>query len=422
MSNIAIILVTLVFSAFFSGMEIAFISANKLKLEMLKKQDSLSSRMINLFSLNPQQFIATLLVGNSITLAIYGVSFVRLLEPQLRLQFTSDTLILITQAIIASAVILITGEFIPKMLFRISPIGFLKTFILPVFFFYLLLYPIAKLTMILSRRKILTNFNPDYSDENGRVMFSKIDLDHYVNQNDTPEENNNSDEQTEITLFKNALDFSKVKVRECMIPRTEITAVDEETDIDELKKLFIETGFSKILIYNESIDNIIGYVHSSQMFRNPTSIKSIINTISIVPETISASNLLSLFTQKRKTIAVVVDEFGGTSGIVTTEDILEEIFGEIEDEHDTDDLTFKKIKENEWILSARHEISFLNEKYGFNLPDDDSYDTIAGLIISKHENIPKTNTIITVENFEFRILKASYIRIELVLMKIIEMN
>jgi CBS domain containing-hemolysin-like protein len=273
MSNSAIIIITIAFSAFFSGMEIAFISANRLKLEMAKKKGTLTAGIINIFTSNPEQYITTMLVGNNIALVIYGLAFARLLEPSLLTIFQSDILILLAQTLISTTIILITGEFIPKVLFKINAIGVLKTLALPVLLFYILLYPIAKFAMYISKVIIRKIFRKDYSDVNEQMIFTRIDLDHYVNQIDTHFESSKEEEETEIKLFKNALDFSKVKVRDCMVPRTEINAVDEDSSIEELKSLFIETGFSKILIYRDSIDNMIGYVHSSQMFKNPSNIK-----------------------------------------------------------------------------------------------------------------------------------------------------
>lgn len=419
MSSTITIIITIVFSAFFSGMEIAFISANRMSLEMDKKQGTLTSGILNIFSSNPQQYIATMLVGNNISLVIYGLAFAQLLKPYLELYIQSDILTLFIQTVISTLLILLTAEFLPKTLFRHNANGFLNFLALPVLLFYIILYPITKVSMFLSKGIIRLFLKHEIAKDSDSKVFSKVDLDHYINQLNNPSHSTLEDEENEIKLFKNALDFSNVRVRDCMLPRTEIVAVDEDTSIDDLKQNFIKSGYSKILIYRHSVDNMIGYVHSSQIFKNPQSLKSIVKAISIVPETMAASKLLSLFTQKRRTIAVVVDEFGGTSGLVTTEDILEEIFGEIEDEHDVDELTIKNIKENEWILSARYEIGFINEKYNFNLPEDDEYDTIAGFIIHEHENIPKINTIIRIENFEFRILKATDMRIELVLMKIL---
>ncbi|MGF7139938.1 hemolysin family protein [Roseimarinus sediminis] len=420
MTETIIILITILLSAFFSGMEIAFVSANRLSLEMDKKEPTLVAGILNIFTTNPGQYIATMLVGNNIALVIYGLAFARLLEPGLEIYIKSDILVLLVQTIISTLLILFTAEFLPKTLFRINANGVLKILAIPVLFFYIILYPVSHFSMFLSKLVIRVFLKKKISKEGENHIFSKVDLNHFVNRNDQSQtyHENEEDEDNEIKLFKNALDFSNVKVRDCMVPRTEIDAIEESASLDELKNIFIKSGFSKILVYRESVDHMIGYVHTSQMFKHPQSIKSIVNPISIVPETMTASKLLSLFTQKRKSIAVVVDEFGGTSGLITTEDILEEIFGEIEDEHDIDELTIKNIREDEWILSARYEISFLNEKYNFGLPENDDYDTLAGLIINQHENIPKINTIISFDHFEFRILKASEIRIELVLMKI----
>lgn len=418
MNEVIIIIITIFFSAFFSGMEIAFVSANKLTLEMDKNQNTVTASVLNIFSSNPEQYIATMLVGNNIALVIYGLAFANLLEPPIEQYVQSPPLVLVIQTILSTLVILFTAEFLPKTLFRINSNGFLRVMALPVLLFYIVLYPIANISMFLSKFIIKGIFKKKLLPETEEKVFSKVDLDDFIHQ-DSSAPDDGFDEENEIKLFKNALDFSKVKVRDCMVPRTEIEAVEEKTTIEEIRQKFIESGYSKIMVYRDTVDNIIGYVHSSQLFKNPQSVKSILNSISIVPETMSASKLLGIFTQKKKTIAVVLDEFGGTSGLISVEDILEEIFGEIEDEHDTDDLTFKKIKENEWILSARHEINFLNEKHNFGLPVDDNYDTIAGLIIDKQEDIPKNNAIIKIQNFEFRILKASDIRIELVLMKIV---
>jgi CBS domain containing-hemolysin-like protein len=363
-----------------------------------------------------------MLVGNNIALVIYGLATATFIEPFLIPYIESDILTLLIQTVVSTIVILFTAEFLPKTLFRLNANGLLEVFALPVFLFYIILYPIANIFMYISKFVIRYIMKKDFTEDHNNNIFSKVDLNHYVNQqeeNQTAVEKKKQ-EKTEIKLFKNALDFSNVKVRDCMVPRNEIEIVEENTSIKEAQKIFINTGFSKILVYRKSIDNIIGYIHTSQLFKSPNNIKSIVNPVSIIPETMSASKLLKFFTQKRKSIAVVVDEFGGTSGLITTEDILEEIFGEIEDEHDIDELTIKNIKENEWILSARYEINFLNEKYHFGLPESDEYDTLAGLIINQYENIPRVNTIVTVGNFEFRILKATKIRIELVLLKILD--
>lgn len=409
-----LIIITIILSAFFSGMEIAFVSANKLSLEMHKKQGTLTSGILNIFTSNPEQYIATMLVGNNIALVLYGMGVSRLLDPRLALFIDSDVLILIINTLLSTLVILFTAEFLPKTLFRFNANGFLKAFSIPVFFLYIILYPISHFSMFVSKGIIKNIFKKKISSESESRVFSKIDLDYFINQHDNPVNTVNKDEEeTELTLFKNALDFSNVKVRDCMVPRTEIEAVDENTTLEQIRYLFIKTGYSKIMVYRDNIDNMIGYVHTLQLFNNTSqNIKSMVNPISIIPETMSASKLLELFTKNRKSIAVVVDEFGGTSGLITTEDVLEKIFGDIEDEHDTDELITKNIKEDEWILSGRHEIEWLNEKFSLNLPEDDEYDTLAGLIINKYENIPKINTVITIENFEFRVLKATEIKIE----------
>ncbi|MDA3879470.1 MAG: hemolysin family protein [Prolixibacteraceae bacterium] len=422
MNQTIIILITIIFSAFFSGMEIAFFSANRLTLEMDKQKKSFSASILGIFTSKPEQYIATMLVGNNIALVIYGLATARVIEPHIEKFVQNDIIILLIQTLASTIVILFTAEFLPKTLFRMNANGLLKIFAVPVMFFYIFLFPVSKLFMGMSNFIIKVIFRKQPSSGNEGHIFSKIDLNHFINQPDNPQtyKTLTEDEKTEIKLFKNALDFSNVKVRDCMVPRTEIESVEEDTAIQELAKLFIKTGFSKILVYRQSIDNMIGYIHTSQLFKNPQDLKSIVNPVTIVPETMPASKLLSFFTQKRKSIAVVVDEFGGTSGLITTEDILEEIFGEIEDEHDIDELTIKNIKENEWILSGRYEINFLNEKHHFELPEDDEYDTLAGLIIHHHENIPEVNTIIRIKDFEFRVLKATKIRIELVLMRILD--
>jgi CBS domain containing-hemolysin-like protein len=420
--EIFILLIALVFSAFFSGMKVAFISANKMGLEVDKQKGTVISNLLSIFSSNSEQYIATMMVGFTVSLVIYGLAFVKIVEQKLSPIIISDLIFIILQAIVATLLFLITAEFLPKTLFKINANSILKAFAVPVILFYIIFFPIANFYMKFSKAIIRLIFKKKVFPENDKYVFSLVDLDHFLNNSFNQEGTENNDEETEIKLFKNALDFSKVKVRDCMIPRAELEAIDINSSIDELKQRFIETGFSKILVYGENIDNIIGYVHSSQLFKTPPLIKTVINSISFVPEAMMANKLLGIFTQKHKSIAIVVDEFGGISGMITIEDVLEEIFGEIEDEHDTDDLVVKKIKEHEWILSARNEINLLNTKYHFNLPQDDEYETIAGLLLQHYENIPKINSLITIQNYEFRVLKASKTRIELVLMKIVPSN
>jgi len=415
MDLIWIILIAILFSAFFSGMEVAFVSANKLRLELDKKQNFVFSSLISLYTQNPGQYIATMLVGNILALVTYGIAFANLLKPHLMGYLHSKALILLAQTIIASIVILVTAEFLPKMLFRINPNKTLKIFTVPIAFFYFLFYPATKIAMGISKFVLRIFLKEQINNVDEKVVFSRIDLDHLVNE----QENNvaskaNHEIDNEVKLFRNALDFSKVKLREIMIPRTEMVALDIESTVEELHQKFIETGYSRILLYSENIDNIIGYIHHSVIFTKPDSIKPNLRKVLIVPETMPASKLLSKFIQQRLSMAIVVDEFGGTSGMVTSEDILEEIFGEIEDEHDTDDLIEKQVSPHECVLSSRLETEYLNSKYGLKFPDSEEYDTLAGFILLHHQNLPKPNTIIKIGNYTFKILRVSHTRIELV--------
>jgi CBS domain containing-hemolysin-like protein len=413
MNNLIIILLSLLFSAFFSGMEIAFLASNKLRLEMDSKQRHLTSRVISIFTSKPGDYIATMLVGNNISLVIYGILMAILLEPFISHYTNSESTILIIQTMISTLIILFTAEFLPKTLFRLSPNTALRIFAIPIFVFYILLYPVTKLTIAISGF-ILHNFMRVPRDiKTQPIVFGKIDLDHLVSESQG-ENGQKEDPEQEIKLFQNALDFSNVKLRDCMVPRTEIVAFDESVSMEELRSKFIETGLSKILIYRESTDNIIGYINSKELFKNPSDLTSMIMSLPIVPETMPANKLLQSFIKDNKSISVVVDEFGGTSGIVTMEDILEEIIGEIEDEHDTSELTEEKLNEQEYIFSARLEIDYLNEKYRLNIPESDDYETLAGLILFHYENIPKINDHIHIAGFVIRILDVSETRIELV--------
>ncbi len=413
MNSLIIILLSLVFSAFFSGMEIAFVSSNKLRLELDIKQGNLTSRVISIFTSRPGDYIATMLVGNNISLVIYGILMAILLEPLISHYTNSESTTLIIQTIISTLIILFTAEFLPKTIFRLSPNTALRVFAIPVLVFYILLYPVTKLTIAISGF-ILHYFMRVPRNKNAHPnAFGKIDLDNLVNERNAEHDQQDEPEQ-EIKLFQNALDFSNVKLRDCMVPRTEIVAFDESVSMEELRSKFIETGLSKILIYRESTDNIIGYINSKELFRNPSDLASMIMSLPIVPETMPANKLLQSFIKDHKSISVVVDEFGGTSGIVTMEDILEEIIGEIEDEHDTSELTEDKLNEQEYIFSARHEIDYLNEKYRLNIPESDDYETLAGLILFHYESIPKINDRIHIEGLVIRILDVSETRIELI--------
>ena len=422
MDLLLIIFLTILFSAFFSGMEIAFISANKLRLELDKQQNIVYSKLITIFTQNPAQFIATMLIGNNLALVIYGIAFAKLLEPSLN-EYLPDSLVLLTQTLISTIIILATAEYLPKMLFRINPNGLLKIFTIPISFFYFLFYPVTRLTMGISKIVLKVFLNEGIKNVNEKIVFSRVDLDHFVNEPESSNASQNNEElDNEVKLFRNALDFSKVKLRDIMVPRTEMVVMDINSTVEELHQKFIETGYSRILFYAENIENIIGYIHHSVVFTKPESIKSNLRNVLIVPETMPASKLLSKFIQQRLSIAIVVDEFGGTAGMVTSEDILEEIFGEIEDEHDTVYLITKQVAPDEFIISGRAELDELNEKFKLDFPENENFETLAGFILFNHESIPKINTIINIGQYRFKILKASNIKIELVHLKILDNN
>ncbi len=420
MNLFVIILITILLSAFFSGMEIAFVSANKLRLELDKQSEPFNSRILKLVTTNPGRYIATMLVGNNIALVIYGIAFAALLEPVFGKFIHSESLVFFMQTLVSTIIILLFAEFLPKTLFRVVPNRLLNVFSVPLAFFFFLFYPVTQLTISITGWMMRNFFKTDVAASNKNLVFSRIDLDEFVNEQDKINLDKKENIGTEVKLFKNALDFSKVKLREIMVPRTEIEMLDLNASIEELKQKFVETGYSRIIFFEENIDNIIGYVHSSVIFRNPESIKAYITNVLIVPETMSASKLLSTFIKEHRSIAIVVDEFGGTSGMVTSEDILEEIFGEIEDEHDTSDIIERKINENEYVFSGRSEIDLINEKYYLDLPESEDFETLAGFILFYHESIPKINSIIKIEKFQFKILKATNTKIELVKLMITE--
>lgn len=410
------ILVSLAFSAFFSGMEISYVSANKLRFELDKKDKSLTSKILDVFFHNPNQFISTMLVGNNIALVVYGLQIAILLEPWIAQFVDQEALIVLIQSIISTILILFTGEFIPKTIFKIDPNFFLRLFALPLYLIYILLYPISKFSSLLSFL-ILRIAGVKNLKDSGVYTLGKVDLDYFIQQSieDAPQD---SEMDTEVKIFQNALEFSNVKVRDCIVPRTEIVACDKEVSTDELRSRFIETGLSKILIYDENIDNIIGYIHSSELFKHPDNWLEQLCKVSIVPETMAANKLMRVLMQEKKSLAVVVDEFGGTSGIVTLEDLVEEIFGEIEDEHDMKREVARKVSENEYLLSGRMEIDTLNEMFGLDLPESDDYVTIAGLILHYYQKFPKLNESIEYGKYTFKIVKATATKIELVRMKV----
>lgn len=386
-------------------------SSNKLRFELEKKQKSLSSAILDIFFRHPQQFIATMLVGNNITLVVYGMLMAELLAPLLEV-LQHQFLITVVQTLIATIIVLVTGEFLPKTIFRVNPNLWLKVFSWILLFFYTLLYPIAIFSSWLSQTILRSLFKAS-DDETESIAFSRIDLS-YLIQESVVGKKDQEEIDTEVKFFQNALDFSKVRLRDCSVPRTEIIALDFDTDVNVLKQTFIETGYSKIPIYKDNIDNIIGYIHSSEMFEHQQNWKNYIKQIPIVPENMSAHKLMKLFMQQKKSIAVVVDEHGGTDGIITLEDIFEEIFGDIEDEHDTRNYLAKQLSPNEYLLSGRMEVEQANADFDLKIPESDEYETIAGFILHHHQHFPRLNEVIHIENFTCKCVKVTNNRIELI--------
>ncbi len=412
-----IVLLSILLSAFFSGMEIAFLSSNKLRIELDKKQNKPYSRIIGRFLLRPNQYISTMLMGNNITLVVYGIAMARLFDPLIREFISSQGAVLMVETIISTGIILITAEWFPKTLCRINPNWVLQTFAWPARFFYVLLYPFTTFVTILARI-FLRMLGIKLPRKAEKKLFNKADLMQLSNEVSRSQQEEKEYEH-DIEIFQNALDFSKVKVRECMVPRTEIAAIEEDSPMLGLQQLFVETGYSRVLVYSESIDNIIGYVHSKDLFTGMASIREKLRPVDFVPETMPAQNLLAFLIKNRKALSVVVDEFGGTSGIVTMEDIFEEIFGEIKDEHDSDTLVERQLSPTTFIFSGRMEVRHINRTYALNIPDNDGYETLAGFIMYHNESIPRQQDILQFGKFQFRILKTSATKIDLVKLTII---
>ncbi|MDT0689390.1 hemolysin family protein [Salegentibacter sp. F188] len=422
--NVLIIVLSLIFSAFFSGMEIAYVSSNKIFIEIEKRQDDFLAKVLKRLTKKPSKFIATMLVGNNIALVVYGFFMGDLLMEWLvgmrpvendLLRYLIVDFSLFTQTVISTLIILLTAEFLPKVFFQIYANSMLKLFAVPAYFFYLLFSFISSFVIWVSD-KVLKRFFKTEGDE-VQLAFTKVELGNFITeQMETVEENEEVD--SEIQIFQNALEFSEIKAREVMIPRTEIIAVDQKENPGDLINKFTETGLSKILIYNETIDDIIGYVHSFELFRKPTSIKSVLLPVVFVPETMWVKDVLNALIKKRKSIAVVIDEYGGTSGMMTVEDIVEELFGEIEDEHDSAILIEEKIDEDHYRFSARTEVDYLNEAYKLGMPVGENYETLGGYIVNHTEEIPQQGEVLRIENFEFHILEVSNTKIELVEVKI----
>lgn len=409
MSTLTIILICLLLSAFFSGMEIAFVASNKLRIEIDKHNKSVAQALIDLFVANSGMYITTILVGNNVVMVIYGIFMTEYLTSLGFLQF-SVGMKLFVETLISTLIILFFAEFLPKTLFRLRSNAFLRAFAVPVFLFYLLFFPITYFSVWFGGLLLRLFTGKKLEDKESDNAFGKVDLNNLIEEGEIVEEGN--EEIHEIKLFRNALDFSEIKLRECIVPRTDLVALPLDSSLDELTCLFVETGLSRILIYKENIDDIIGYVHSSSLFKNPPTVAKAISRVIIVPETMSASHLLNMFIKEQRSIAVVVDEFGITAGIVTIEDIMEEIFGEIEDEHDHQSLTETVVNEHEYIFSGRLEVDYLNEKYHIDLQENEEYETLAGYVLYYNESIPVEGERIEINGIVFEVLSVKNARIE----------
>lgn len=407
-----LILISLLFSAFFSGMELAFLSSNRLKIEVDKSKGTILSKLHSVFYKNEAKIIAFILLGNNISLVVYGISAAVILEPIIEgWGVSSDSLILLLQTLFSTILVLVAAEFIPKSIVQFNPNRSLKLGTFPLFILYIILFIPTHIILFFSWI-ILKLFG--YDQKTNQKVFSKVDLEHFVD--DLSERIESEEISTDdMTLLRNALDFSKVKARDCMIPRTEIISVDINDDLDAVKNLFIAKGLSKIIIYRDSIDNIIGYVHSSDMFKSPKSIKQILLPIHFVPSVITGKELLEKFTEQAGNIAIVSDEYGGTAGMVTLEDVIEEIFGEIEDEHDRDDLLEEKLSDTHFRFSARIEIDYINEQYNLNIPESEDYETLGGLVLYELANIPEKNSKLKIDGFTFVVEEVTDRRIETII-------
>ncbi|WP_282071584.1 hemolysin family protein [Polaribacter atrinae] len=415
--EIIIIFISIILSAFFSGMEIAFVSANKLHIELEKKREGFIPSILNKITQKSSKFITTMLVGNNISLVIYsyymGGFLIRILPVNSFNEFTT----LLLQTIISTIVILITAEFLPKAIFRIYANEVLKLFAVPAYFFYVLFHFFSEIITFISDFFLRVFFKTNAEEQ--QTEFSKEELGYYITEQ--LETGNNDDEvDSEIQIFQNALDFHNVKAREVMVPRTEIVAVELHEKVANLKNIFIDSGLSKVLVYKSSLDDVLGYINAFELFKKPKTIKSILLPVEIVPESMMINNILNNLMKKRKSVAVVVDEYGGTSGMITVEDIVEELFGEIEDEHDTQEFLEKRISETEFNFSARLEVDYLNEEYSLNIPKSEAYETLGGFIIEQTESIPMENEVVDIEDFEIKILKMSSAKIEEVRLKIVD--
>jgi CBS domain containing-hemolysin-like protein len=408
----------MVFSAFFSGMEIAFVSTNRLRAEMDREKNGLSQRALDVFFAHPNNFISTMLVGNNIALVVYGILFAKIFDATLFAPL-SDGARVTCDTLLSTVVVLFTGEFLPKTVFKSNPNGLLTFFAIPAYVCYVVLYPVSHFATLLSRG-LLRLIGVRLPKETEGKEFTKVDLDYLV-QSSIDNAKDDEEIEDEVELFHNALDFADTKVRDCMVPRTEIDAIDiEDCTVEELKNKFIESGHSKMVVYRGDIDHIIGYIHSSELFKQVTDLSRHIRQMPYVPETMAARKLMHIFLQQKKSLGVVIDEFGGTSGIVSLEDIVEEITGDIEDEHDNQKYVAKQLSDGEYMLSARLEIDKVNELFDLELPESDDYKTVGGLILHEYQSFPKLNEVVQIGRFEFKIIKNTMTKIELVRLKVTE--
>ncbi|HNQ11691.1 MAG TPA: hemolysin family protein [Bacteroidia bacterium] len=405
MDYLFLTLLSITLIAFFSGVEIAFLSSNKFKIELDVTQNVLSAKILSRFVKSPSQFITSILIGVNIFTVIFGIYCTALITPGL-INILPESLsgnlsLLLIQTIITTIFVLFAGEFIPKALFRLNPNQALSALSIPLLIFYFIAYPLVQIVLWLAHFLLKIFFNIEFNDD--KPAFGRTDLDHFIDEVDHSLATK-GELKDEIQMFQKALDFDRIKVRECMIPRNDLVAIDIDSSIEQLTQQFIDTGLSRILVYRDNIDNIIGFVHTIELFKKPESIQAVLLPLMIVPETMYARKLLSDFTQNRRSVAVVVDEHGLTSGIITVEDIIEEIFGEIDDEFDTEQLTEKDLGNNEYLFSGRLEVHYLNQKYGLELPESDEYLTLGGLVFHYHENIPQLRELVTLGNFQFYII------------------
>jgi putative hemolysin len=412
---IFLLIFSVILSAFFAGTEMAFVSSNKFKVELDKNKANLTGRLLGVVTKSPSKFIGTMLVGNSIALVVFGLMAALLLEPPIEHLLNNwfgkapQVVVIITQTVLSTFFILITAEFLPKVISSLNPNRFLNFVVLPTTLFYYL-FQLPVYIVVFLAKIILGIFKVKMKEE--EVTFEKTDLNYYLQQVTYSGNNNNTEVENEVKILQNVLEFPSVRARDCMVPRTELVALEVTSSIDELKKLLIETGHSKILVYRDSIDDIIGFVDSFQMFKDPQDLKSLIMPIMFVPETMFVQDILTQFSQQRRSISVVVDEYGGTAGMLTMEDIIEQIFGEIDDELDVVDNNARKISDYEYIFSARLEIDYLNDEYKLDLPESEEYTTLAGMILFYNQDLPKENDEIEFKQFKFLINKVSETRIE----------